>query len=87
MLLAVKIYNFAVAAHENYVCYLYCIAGNFTGPNFLENPVSPPEEIFAVLIFSFSASASFGPLPFIIGLTEAERSPVGDGRTSSAGFK
>ena len=28
----------------------------FTGPNFCENPVSPPEEIFSVLIFVFSAS-------------------------------
>ena len=55
----------------------------FGGPNFLKNPVSPPEEIFA-----FSASTSFGPRPFIItGLTEAERSPVGDGRMSSAGLK
>ena len=26
----------------------------FTGPNFCEIPVSPPEEIFAVLIFAFS---------------------------------
>ena len=26
----------------------------FAGPNFHENPVSPPEEIFAVLIFAFS---------------------------------
>ena len=58
------------------------------GPNFRENPVSPPEEIFVVLIFAFSASVSFGPRPFIIaGLTEAEKSPVGDGRTSPAGLK
>ena len=27
----------------------------FAGPNFRENPVSLPEEIFAVLIFAFSA--------------------------------
>ena len=53
----------------------YRIAGNFR-----ETPVSPPEEIFALLIFVFSASASFGPRPFIVArLTEAERSPVGDG--------
>ena len=59
------------------------IAGNFRWSKFSKNP---PEEIFAVL--AFSASASFGPRPFIVaGLTEAERSPVGDGRTSSAGLK
>ena len=28
----------------------------FAGPNFRENPVSPPAEIFRVLIFAFSAS-------------------------------
>ena len=28
----------------------------FTAPNFCENPVAPPEEIFAVLIFVLSAS-------------------------------
>ena len=34
----------------------YRIAGNFAGPNFLNNPVSPPEEIFTVLIFAFNES-------------------------------
>ena len=59
----------------------YRIAGNFC-----ENPVSPPEEIFAVLIFAFSAS--YWPRPFIITeLTEDERCPVGKGRTSSVGLK
>ena len=58
----------------------------FAGPNFRENPISPPEEIFTVLISVFSAS--YWPRPFIIsGLTEDERSPVGDGRTSSASFR
>ena len=57
----------------------------FTGPDFRKNPVSPPEEIFAVLIFAFSASASYWQHPFIIaGLTEDKRSPVRDGRTLSA---
>ena len=55
--------------------------------NFRENPISPPEEIFAVLIFSSSASVSYWPHPFIVaGLTEDERSPMRDGRTSSAGL-
>ena len=31
----------------------------FAGPNFPENPVSPPEKFFAALIFAFSASASY----------------------------
>ena len=58
------------------------------GSNFCKNPISLPEEIFAVLIFAYSASVSFGPRPFIVtGLTEAERSPVGDGRTLSADLK
>ena len=67
---------------------IYPIAGNFRGSKFSRKSRFPPEEIFAVLIFAFSASASFGPRPFIAaGLTEAERSHVGDGRTSSAGLK
>ena len=32
-------------------------SGKFSrGPNFRENPVYPPEEIFVVLIFAFSVS-------------------------------
>ena len=31
----------------------------FADPNFRKNPVSPPEEIFTVLIFAFSASVSY----------------------------
>ena len=54
----------------------------FAGPNFRENPVSPSEEIFAVLIFAFSR-----PRPFIVaGLTEDERCPVGKGRTGCTKF-
>ena len=46
------------------------------GPNFRENPVSPSEEIFTVLIFVFSVG--YSPRPFIVaGLTEDERCPVG----------
>ena len=38
---------------------IYRIAGNFRWSKFRENPVSPPEENFAVLIFAFSTSASY----------------------------
>ena len=50
--------------------------------NFRENPVSPSEEIFAVLIFAFSR-----PRPFIVaGLAKDERCPVGKGRTGCTKF-
>ena len=53
----------------------------YSGSNFRENPLYPPEEIFAF-------SASYWPRPFIVaGLTEDERCPVGKGRMSSAGLK
>ena len=45
---------------------------------FANNPVSSPEEIFAVLIFVFSAS--YWPCPFIVaGLTEDEKMSRGKG--------
>ena len=67
----------------------YRIVGNFRGSKFSRKSRFPSRRNFRSFNFrAFSASASFGPRPFIIArLTEAERSPVGDGRTLFAGLK
>ena len=64
----------------------YRIAGNFrwskfsrkshfpSRRNFRKNPISPPEEIFTVLIFTFSTG--YWPRPFIVaGITGTEDVP------------
>ena len=49
------------------------------GPNFRENPISPAEEILAVLIFVFSMSINHPPL-YHCQANRGQRSPVGESK-------